>query len=239
MSESLHRLLEVQDEDTQGDQIRHRRETHPLLADMAEAQRRRVELEGHLGQERERLEALVARQTQLEAEVAAARGRLEGIEKRMYSGEVGAARDLQAMAEEVDALRSRIGRVEDVELEVMEEREPVEALVGQLEAELAAVDDRLGHLESDLRTAEGELAREEAEHAARRAEVAGTVPPDLLERYERLRQRLGGIGVAPLVNGSCGGCHLTLSATELDRVRKAPADAVLACEQCGRILVRP
>jgi predicted nucleic acid-binding Zn-ribbon protein len=239
MSDALHRLLEVQDQDTQGDQLRHRRETHPLRAEMAAAQRQRGDMDGRLGQERERLEALVARQTQLEAEVAAAGSRLEGIEKRMYSGEVGAARDLQAMAEEADGLRRRIGRVEDVVLEVMEEREPVEALVGQLAAELAAVDDRLGRLESDLRTAEAELAREEEEHAARRAQLAGTVPPDLLERYERLRQRLGGIGVAPLVNGSCGGCHLTLSATELDRVRKAPADVVLTCEQCGRILVRP
>lgn len=239
VSDTLHRLLEVQNQDTQGDQLRHRRETHPLRAEMAEAQRERAELDGRLGQERERLGALEARQAGLEAEVAAARGRLEGIEKRMYSGEVGAARDLQAMAEEVDGLRSRIGRVEDVVLEVMEEREPVEALVGQLEVELAAIDDRLSHLGSDLRTAEAELAREEGEHVARRAELAATVPPDLLERYERLRQRLGGIGVAPLVNGSCGGCHLTLSATELDRVRKAPADAVLTCEQCGRILVRP
>ena len=239
MSDALHRLVEVQDQDTQGDQLRHRRETHPLRAEVAEAQRRRAELDGRLGQERERLEALVARQTQLEAEVAAAGSRLQGIERRMYSGEVGAARDLQAMAEEVDGLRSRIGRVEDVVLEVMEEREPVEALVGELEAELAAVDDRLGHLQSDLRAAEAELAREEADHTARRAELAGTVPTDLLVRYERLRQRLGGVGVAPLVNGSCGGCHLTLSATELERVRRAPADAVLTCEQCGRILVRP
>ena len=239
VSDALHRLLEVQDQDTQGDQLRHRRETHPLRAEMAEAQRRRTELEARLGQERERLDALTARQTELETEVAAARTRLEGIEKRMYSGEVGAARDLQAMAEEVDGLRGRIARVEDVELEVMEEREPVEALVAQLEVELASVDDRLGHIASDLRGAEEELAREEAEHAARRAELAASVPPDLLERYERLRQRLGGIGVAPLVHGSCGGCHLTLPATELDRLRKAPADAVVTCEQCGRILVRP
>jgi predicted nucleic acid-binding Zn-ribbon protein len=239
VTDALHRLLEVQDQDTQGDQLRHRRETHPLRTELEGAERRRAEVEARLAQERERLEALAARQDELESEVAAARGRLEGIEKRMYSGEVGAARDLQAMAEEADGLRSRIGRVEDVVLEVMEEREPVEALVGQLEAELAAAEDRLGHARSDLEAAEAELTREEAEHAARRAELARTVPPDLLQRYERLRQRLGGIGVAPLVNGSCGGCHLALPATELDRLRKAPADAVLTCEQCGRILVRP
>lgn len=239
MSDALHRLLAVQDQDTQGDQLRHRRETHPLRAELTEAQRQRAELDARVGAERERLDSLAARQAELETEVESARARLEGIEKRMYSGEVGAARDLQAMAEEVDGLRGRIARLEDVELEVMEEREPVEALVAQLEADRAAVDDRLSQLQSGLRMAEDGLAREEAEHAARRAELAGTVPPQLLERYERLRQRLGGIGVAPLVHGSCGGCHLALPATELDRLRRAPADAVVTCEQCGRILVRP
>jgi len=238
VSDPLHHLLEVQDEDTRGDQIRHRRETHPLRAELAAARRQRDDLDARLGQEQERLDALTARQTEMEAEVAAGRGRMEGIEKRMYSGEVGAARDLQAMAEEVDGLRGRIRRLEDVILEVMEEREPVEALVAQLAAERAAVAGRLANIESDLGAAEQELTAEEAEHAARRAELAGTVPPELIARYERLRQRLGGVGVARLVNGSCGGCHLTLSATELDRLRKAPADEVLTCEQCGRVLVR-
>ena len=239
MSDAVHQLLEVQDQDTQGDQIRHRRENHPLRSELAGAQGQRDEVGARLGQERERLDALTARQEDLEAEVAAARTRLDGIEKRMYSGEVGASRDLQAMAEEVDGLRGRINRVEDVILEVMEEREPVEALVGKLAAELAALEDRLGHIRSDLHLAEEELSVEEADHAARRAELAAGVAPELLDRYERLRQRLGGIGVARLVNGSCGGCHLSLPATELDRLRKAPADAVVTCEQCGRILVRP
>ena len=60
---------------------------------------------------------------------------------------------------------------------------------------------------------------------------------DLLARYEQLRSKLGGTGAARLVGGSCSGCHLTLSSMELDRVRKAPPDAVITCEQCGRILV--
>ena len=238
VSDALQRLLDVQDQDTQGDQLRHRRETHPLRTELAGLRTQRQELESRLGEQRQRLGALEARQDELEAEVTGGRARLEGIEKRMYSGEVGASRDLQAMAEEAEGLKGRIRRLEDVILEVMEEREPVEALVTQLTAELGALSDREAQVGSDLEVAEKELAEEEAEHAARRAELAAGVPPDLLERYERLRQRLGGIGVARLVNGSCGGCHLTLPATELDRLRKAPPEALITCEQCGRILIR-
>ena len=52
--------------------------------------------------------------------------------------------------------------------------------------------------------------------------AAATVPADLLARYERLRTTLAGTGAARLVGGSCSGCHLTLPAMEVDRIRKAP-----------------
>ena len=238
VSDALQRLLEVQDEDTHGDQLRHQRENHPLRAELAAIRHQSDELEFRLAGERERLGALAGRQSELEAEAGASRSRIEAIEKRMYSGEVGAPRDLQAMAEEVEGLRGRISRLEDVTLEVMEEREPVDVLVAQLEGELAGLFDRLSHAESDLGAAEADLSAQEGDHAERRRQLAAGVPADLLDRYERLRQRLGGVGVARLVHGSCGGCHLTLPATELDQLRRAPPDAVLTCEQCGRILVR-
>ena len=71
-----------------------------------------------------------------------------------------------------------------------------------------------------------------------RVTAAATVAPDLLARYERLRTQLGGTGAARLVGGSCSGCHLSLPAMEVDRIRKAPPDEVITCDQCGRILVR-
>jgi predicted nucleic acid-binding Zn-ribbon protein len=64
------------------------------------------------------------------------------------------------------------------------------------------------------------------------------LPADLAATYERLRSQLGGIGAAKLVGSSCGGCHLALPATELDRIRHAAPDALVYCDQCGRILVR-
>ena len=57
-------------------------------------------------------------------------------------------------------------------------------------------------------------------------------------RIRLLRAKLGGVGAARLVNGRCTGCHLTLPATELDRIRREPPDALIRCDQCGRVLVR-
>jgi predicted nucleic acid-binding Zn-ribbon protein len=64
------------------------------------------------------------------------------------------------------------------------------------------------------------------------------VPADLTRLYDDLRRKLGGVGAARLVNGRCSGCHLTLPATELDRIRREPPEALIRCDQCGRVLVR-
>lgn len=239
MTDPLHRLLEIQEQDTVVDQVRHRRSHHPLRTELDG-------LEAATAAVAERLEAAVTerdairrRQADLESEVAANAERLAGIEKRMYSGEVSAARDLQAMAAETEAIKARTTRLEDLVLEAMEELEPAEAAAASLEGEAAGLAGRREELESELAQADSALAAEEAEHLAGRQALLADVPADLLDRYEKLRARLGGVAVAALHNGACGGCHLSLPATELDRIRKADPEALIFCDQCGRILVRP
>ena len=72
-----------------------------------------------------------------------------------------------------------------------------------------------------------------------RATEAARLPEALASRYETLRSRLAGIGAARIVDGRCGGCHLSLPSVELDRIKHLAPDAVVTCDQCGRILVRP
>ena len=55
--------------------------------------------------------------------------------------------------------------------------------------------------------------------------------------YERLREQKG-VGAALLRARQCGGCNMSLDASELSRIRAAPADEVIRCEECQRILVR-
>ena len=64
------------------------------------------------------------------------------------------------------------------------------------------------------------------------------VEADDLALYERMRARLGGVALARLVQGRCDGCHVALSASEVDRIRREPPDARIECEHCGRLLVR-
>ena len=92
-------------------------------------------------------------------------------------------------------------------------------------------------LRGTIATETKEIDVELASELEARAAAAASIPADLMTQYERLRATQGGVGAARLLNGRCSGCHLTLPATELDRLRREEPDTVVLCDQCGRILV--
>jgi hypothetical protein len=231
-------LLVVQERDTSADQLRHRRSHLPERArlDQVVAEMAQIETEG--AEASAQRADLTRQQAGLEAELAEIDKRSADIDRQMRSGAITASRDLQAMSEQIDSLKRRKSTLEDSELEVMEALDPVVARVASLEERWVALDTEASTLRAAIADAEVEVDSELETVLKERVEAAADVTPDLLATYERLRQRLGGIGAARLVGSSCGGCHLTLSASEIDRIRHLTPDVLVTCEHCGRILVR-
>lgn len=237
-SPELEKLLEVQQLDTAMDQLRHRRATLPAREELTTVESRIAELTTALATARAARDQVSRRQSDLEAELRALEARVVELEGKMYGGTITASRELQAMAGEVESIKKRRSNIEDHILEAMDEREPLDAEVQRLEGEEAAAGEEAFALEGQIEDAEGQIGIEEANELEARAALVANVPAPLLEQYERIRSRLGGIGAARLVGASCSGCHLSLPAVEVDRLKKAPPDTVVLCDQCGRILVR-
>jgi uncharacterized protein len=237
MNPALGDLLAVQDLDLAADRLRFRREHLPESAQLGQLLARSGELQGELEQAKRKLDEVVRAQAEAEAELASCESRIKAVESRLFSGEVSAARELQAMSADADALRERASILEDRVLELLELREPAEGGLDALTGELESLSLQKSALETELAAGQRELDEEMSAVVAPRAEAAARVPPSLIATYERLRKRLGGIGVARLVGNHCDGCHLTLSAAELDEIRHLSDDEVPTCEQCSRILV--
>ena len=231
-------LLRLQEHDTAVDQLRHRRATLPELAQLARLEDDLAALERMLAAVTAERDEVARRQKRLEDELAGVETKIADIRGRLYSGAVTVPRELQAMQAEVDALGRRRSALEDEVLEAMTEREPLDQQVADMEASGARHDQEGARLRAAVAEAQAGIDAELAAEAAAREEAAAGVTPDLSRLYEQLRARLGGVGAARLLNGRCTGCHLTLPATELDRIRHEPPDALIRCEQCGRVLVR-
>ena len=103
---------------------------------------------------------------------------------------------------------------------------------------VAAADERLAALGGARDEKTPELDHELQTVAADRGPTAAGIPDDLLALYDKLRDSKDGVGVGALRARQCGGCRLTLDPTEMAAIRSAPADTVVRCEECQRILVR-
>jgi hypothetical protein len=231
-------LLAVQEHDTHVDQLIHRKAHLPSRDELAQVMGSLSALETNVGEVEGRRRDLAKSQQRLEDEIASLGEKAAQHDKTLYSGSIGNPRELQALQDEIAALKRRISQLEDQELELMEQIEPLDAELADAARQRSELDDRASSLRAQ--TAEEELAidAELGEVRAERDGLAGTVDPDLLARYEELRPQSGGIAIARLVHGSCGGCHLHLSAVEIDRIKKLPPEAPAHCEECGRLLAR-
>lgn len=234
---ALDRLLDLQEHDTAADQLRHRREhlaPRQELAGLDDTARSVAERRATVEAERH---DLVREQTRLEDEVSLVEEKRTQTDRQLYSGSVTAPRELQALQDEVAALDRRRRTLEDELLEIMTAVEPLDAALADLASEAERLDADRDRVSGELAAAEAEIDAEIATLEAERSELAGGLPPEQLTAYDDARRRLGGVAVARLVGTSCGGCHLMLSAVEIDRIRKLPADQPAVCEECGRLLV--
>lgn len=235
----FHDLLRVQEHDTAADQLRHRRDHLPELAGLQATEDELARLEATLAEKEATAAEAAKAQRRLEGELSLVESKITELDAKLYSGVVSATRELQAMQTEAATMRERRAALEDEVLEAMGEQDILDTQLGELRGRRDDLDAQGARLRAAVAEAHAGVDRELAAKLSARQEAATAIPADVTALYEQLRAHLGGVAAAPLVNGRCGGCHLALPATEIDRLRKEPADTLVRCEQCERILVRP
>jgi uncharacterized protein len=233
----LDTLLELQTRDTAIDRLRHRRDTLPERAALESV---RTELDAareQLAAATGRREEVAREERRFDDEARSLEDKAAAEEGRMYSGEVTSPRELQLLQADVDQLRRHRRSLEDRELEVMERRETFDAEVNVLEGRVRELESEAERLTTALSGVEAEIDEELSGERAARDEIAATVDADLLDDYERCRERARGMGAARLNGNTCQGCHLAIPSVEAERIRKSPSGTVAHCDNCGCILV--
>lgn len=145
-------------------------------------------------------------------------------------------KDAQAFERELASLARRLSDLEDAELEVMARLEDADAAVAAQQALIDATTAEGTELTTQAK-AEVAAATTEGEQLARdRAAITESLPADLVAEYTRRAAR--GTGAALLRRGTCEGCRMVLSGTDLNTIRQAAPDTVVSCPECNGILVR-
>ena len=231
------KLLELADLDAELSRLDHRRRTLPESQEYEQAEARDAELRSELATLEAQQSDLTRDQSKAERDVDQVRSRIERDRARLDAGLVSSPKELENLQSEIASLERRQSDLEEVVLEVMERLEEVSRRRTSVAGEQATLTGQRDEIGARRDSALAEIGEESGKAADRRAGIAAEIPEDLLGLYDRLRAQHT-VGAAVLNRGRCEGCHLSLNTVDLSRIRAAPPDEVLRCEECRRILVR-
>jgi predicted nucleic acid-binding Zn-ribbon protein len=173
---------------------------------------------------------LAVKRVELDAETrrnTIARLKIQQFETRKNDEYTALGHEVKRYEAEVDALETR-------ELELMDESDRLRGVLAEAEAALKKTQ---GFVDEDLAAVaerKKNLQAETAELKAERERLAASADATVLPLYERLLKTKGGVAIAPMHEGKCGGCHMKLVASTVIKVQTGKQ--VAQCEDCGRIL---
>jgi len=226
----LEKLLILQDRDQRIRQIETEVRTVP---------QQRKNLEAQLAATAASLESLKHRAKQLEVDrkkleldVGTRQTSISKLKTQQYATRKND--EFQAMGHEIERYEREIGQLEDQELELMVQADKLRDEISAQEKTAAAARDSVNRQLGDLEEKAKVLGRQMQELTGQRAELAGAIDEDVIERYQRLFASKGDAAVVAVEHGVCTGCHMKV--TTQTAVRAKSASEIVSCEQCGRIL---
>src|SRR5580704_2015492 len=155
---------------------------------------------------------------------------------RNQSGEVKTNEAYKALQHEIQNAEDEAAKAEDRLLDRMVAGEEYERQLKKAEASVkeveAGVDVERRAMQAEYHAAQKELA---AAETARAAAVAA-VPEDLVDHYERIAKRHGGIALSEIKGEGCGQCGVHIRPHVIQQLQRDSNEGFFHCETCTRIL---
>lgn len=170
----------------------------------------------------------------IEQEVQALRIRINTSEASLYGGKIQNPKELQDIQNEIAALKRRYAALEDSQLEAMLALDEVESGLKSADENLNAAQATHANQQAGLLGEQSQLQKNLDRLQMERSATSGSILPDNLEIYERLRRQKRGLAVVAIEDGACTGCGTSIRPAERQAARALQQMAY--CSTCGRIL---
>ncbi len=152
------------------------------------------------------------------------------------SFEVKSNEAYKALQHEIQNAEAEMTKAEDRLLERMMAGEEYERQVKTAERTIQEVE-AAGQAERQRIAAEQALAQKELEKdRAERQQALAAVPEELVDHYQRIARRHGGIAVAEVRDETCKLCGVRVRPHVFQKLRRDDCHEIFHCETCTRIL---
>lgn len=178
------------------------------------------------------LRTIQLKQKEKEVELQTIEEKIKKLQVQLY--QVKTNKEYAAMELEIKGLKADKSLLEEDIIRLLDatdqakgrsakEKEVLQAEEGKLKEEKERFQKRAGEIRSRVSGLEEE----------RKAYLA-SVDPKLMRQYERLLKSRGGLALVPVVENSCGGCHMELPPQVVNEIQLQ--EKLIVCESCARIL---
>lgn len=230
MKEQILSLIKLQDIDSELKRLAVRKDELPAEKEMLEEER--VRFEQGIEEDRKRLEALNQAHSDKEKEL---RGNIESAKKtkgRLL--EVKTNKEYEAMLKEIESLKKRSSSIEDEIITLLEDTEKAGTTLKDREEERAGYIKKnerdIAKINEEIDSIDVLLEKILAEDAKCRE----VIRPDLLRKYDLIKEKRNGHAVVPAWKEVCEGCHMNIPPQLYIELQKY--EKVLLCPNCNRII---
>ncbi|MCI0824382.1 MAG: hypothetical protein J4N84_08655, partial [Chloroflexi bacterium] len=156
------------------------------------------------------------------------------LDEQLYGGAITSPRELESLQQEASSVRQQVESKDAEQLELSLQAEESQERLNNLQTELSE-----GRTTWDAKYAEltgkiSGLSAEREDVTGKRLELAASLEPAAVQKYEGLRKAKGGLAVAKVERGLCQACRMSLPTKQAQQVRNGHQDVL--CSTCGRIL---
>lgn len=142
--------------------------------------------------------------------------------------------EYRALAHEIEMCKEAIVKLDDQQIELMEQIEAAQNQVAAASKAAAEAKKTIDSRIADIGARETNLQKELAGLQSNRSELGQAVDEITRSRYERLLKQKGENVIVGIQHGVCGGCHMQLSRSII--VTCQADQEIITCPNCARIL---
>jgi hypothetical protein len=180
------------------------------------------------------VKSLVGNQTDIELEQKSLDEKLKRIDKDLYGGKVVNPKEVALLEKEIEHLKSLRGDLDLKILEIWDALPSAKKEADASQAEITAKNQELAEAQRKVLVIKAQLEKDFKERAAMRPQLAKEVSAPLLGRYELIRQKHAGVGMAGVSRkATCEACGTNVPTKS---VMDAKDGKLVTCEACHRIL---
>jgi len=188
--------------------------------------------QGAIAEEENRLTELKKKYRTYESDAEMNLSRIKKSKEKL--GSVKTNKEYQSSMKEIEDLEAINSKIEDDMIECLETMDGIESKINSKKKEYSQLSDR-AKAEKDLLQRESDQARASlARLNADRSSLTKTIAPELLKKYNMVKDLVGNVAITAVKKGVCQGCNVNIPPQLYNELQRF--DTLMFCPYCQRII---